>query len=69
MADELTAGEAIIEGDIQVRIRGRLRRVYAHDGRWFAKVALETEVVGCTQVTSVPLRDVVMIPKDDPPQP
>lgn len=54
----LTAGEAVIEGEVEVYVLARLRRTYRYDGRDAAKVDFRTEVLGLSQVISVPLADV-----------
>lgn len=55
MADHLSVGEAIVEGDVCVRVKGRLLRVYACGGLWFAQVEFAP-----TQLAYVPLRAVIV---------
>ncbi len=64
MAD-LTAGAAEIEGEVYVRVRGRLRSVFCDGGHWFAQVrfSLDAHELGF-RCEIFRLSDVMIVPED-----
>lgn len=67
MADRITPGEAFVAGDVEVRVRARLRRVFTEGGLDMAEVQLgvgspngPASYPGAFPVVKVALKEVLL---------
>jgi hypothetical protein len=66
----IAPGEAVVEGEVYVRVRGLLRHIFSIEGGfWLASVRIRTTHPYGFQAVNVPLGEVMVVDADHPHDP